>query len=163
MTTQRSQVVSNLMKQKLLEAAAEMKSADEMEVMFGIPAAQCMVHVREMLASRDAWTAYQQEQLLLVSLMKFKETAERNYENGDSKDGAVLLKTFAEIGKLLEKRTKMTEADLTKITEAHGKALMELMVRSFGAAKEWLANEYPAVPVDDIDRVFMDALLLESR
>lgn len=155
--------VTNLLKRKLLEAAAEMKSADEMEEMFGIPAAQCLLHVKEMLAARDAWSAYESEQLLLVSLMAFKERAEKNFVDGDSKDAAVLLKTFTEIGKLLEKRTKITEADLTKITEAHGKALIELMTRAFGAAKDWLAEEYPAVPLEDIDTVFTEALLIESR
>ena len=48
----------------LLKAAADGRSGQEMERISGIPAAQAVQHVKELLNSRNVWDEHQQRQLL---------------------------------------------------------------------------------------------------
>ena len=58
----------------LLKAAAGGKSGDEIEEITGIPAAQALNKVKELLASRDVWNEMEQRQLLLAELHELKES-----------------------------------------------------------------------------------------
>lgn len=57
----------------LLQAAADGLSGEEMEARYGIPAAEAVLRVREILKSRDIWSELEQEQLLLADLQKLKQ------------------------------------------------------------------------------------------
>ena len=58
----------------LIKAAAGGKSGAEMEKLTGIPAAQAVLHVKQLLATRDIWTEQEQRQLLLNELHVLKDS-----------------------------------------------------------------------------------------
>lgn len=149
----------------LLEAAANGLSGEEMEVRYGIPAAEAVVRVREILRARDIWSEIEQKQLLLVDLQKLKSQLASNMSRfeEDPAWASVMLRTLKQIGDILDKQSRITDADLNTVTEAHAKALLNLVVRAFGAAKTALERDYPMVDVQEIEEVFNVGLLEASR
>ncbi len=54
----------SLLDETLIRAAASGKSGEEMEALTGIPAAQAILHVKQLLSRRDIWSEVERRQLL---------------------------------------------------------------------------------------------------
>lgn len=155
--------IGRLVRLKLLQDAADGLTAEEMGAKYGINPAAALLAVREQLSDRDVWTAIEQQQLVIHDLIRLKNLMSERLAEGDTKDGTLFLNTLSKLSDVLEKQAKINEADLTKVSEAHGRALLALVVAAFGRAKEYLEAEYPEVPLDKIEDVFQTALIEESR
>ena len=143
----------------LLDLAANNKSAEEMGLELGIDPARAVVRVKALLSSRDIWSDLEQKQLLLHSLFKLKEQLEKQSANyADPKETKVLLATISAINDILDKQGKLTEDQLTTITQTHARALVELVQSAFGLAEELLADKYPSVDLDEIRAAFQEGL-----
>lgn len=147
----------------LVQAAADGLSGEEMETKYGVPAAQAVVRVRQILRERDIWSETEQRKLLLVDLQNLKSQMQKNFEaTGNSKDGSALLRTLGQISSILENQSRITDEDLAKISSAQAKALLNLVVQAFGAAKDALEREYPDVDIDVIEQAFNVGLIEAS-
>ena len=147
----------------LVQAAADGLSGEEMEAKYGVPAAQAVVRVRQILRERDIWSETEQRKLLLVDLQNLKSQMQKNFEaSRDSKDASALLRTLDQISRILENQSRITDEDLAKISSAQAKALLNLVVQAFGAAKDALEREYPDVDVEVIEQAFNVGLIEAS-
>lgn len=156
--------VRALQKNMLLQAAADGLSPDEMEAKYGIPAAQCLIIVRDMLKSRDIWSEVEQRRLLLVDLQDLKVKMKSQMEHmHDPKTAAVLLRTMTQMGNILDKQSKISDDELNRVSSVQAKELMRLIVAAFDGAKQYLSAEYPEVPIAEIEEVFQTKLLEASR
>lgn len=149
----------NRLDTRLLEMAANNLSGEEMEATVGVPAAQCLMRVKQILSSRDVWTEVERKQLLLQDLYALKAQIQtQNLNYFDEKQGGLLVKTLTTIGNILDKQSAMTDEEINRITEANARAMLRLISAAFQSAKEYLKIEYPNVDILEIEGVFNRAL-----
>ena len=145
----------------LLKAAAGGKSGDEIEEITGIPAAQALNKVKELLASRDVWNEMEQRQLLLAELHELKESLRVQAIDGGDPDAArTLLRTLEVIGKRLDTQQLVLDEDLLKLTMFQQRILLRAMDAALNFAKKELRERYPEVAVGELDGLVAEGLQL---
>jgi len=143
----------------LLKAAAGGKSGDEIEEITGIPAAQALNKVKELLASRNVWDEMEQRQLLLAELHELKESLRAQaIEGGDPDAARTLLRTLEVIGKRLDSQQLVLDENLLKLTMFQQKILLRAMDAALDFTKKELAERYPQVSYGELDSLVADGL-----
>lgn len=143
----------------LLRAAAGGKSGDEIEKATGIPAAQALEKVKDLLASRDVWTEMEQRQLLLAELHELKDSLRAQAIEGQDPEAArVLLRTLETIGKRLDSQQTVLDENLIKLTQFQQKILLRAMDAALDFAKRELADRYPQVGLGELDELVAQGL-----
>lgn len=143
----------------LLRAAAGGKSGDEIEKATGIPAAQALEKVKDLLASRDVWTEMEQRQLLLAELHELKDSLRTQAIDGQDPEAArVLLRTLETIGKRLDSQQTVLDENLIKLTQFQQKILLRAMDAALDFAKRELADRYPQVGLAELDELVAQGL-----
>jgi len=143
----------------LLRAAAGGKSGEEIEKATGIPAAQALEKVKDLLASRDVWTEMQQRQLLLAELHELKDSLRAQAIEGQDPEAArVLLRTLETIGKRLDSQQTVLDENLIKLTQFQQKILLRAMDAALNFAKRELADRYPQVGIEELDELVANGL-----
>lgn len=155
-----SQNELSLLDEALIKAAASGKSGEEMEQLTGIPAAQAVLHVKQLLGRRDIWTEVERRQLLLHELNELKESlssAAVQLRDGDS--ARLLLKVLQEIGRRLDQERTRLDVDVIRLTEYQEKVLLRAMDSALNFAKGELAERYPLVPRQELEEMVAEGLL----
>lgn len=143
----------------LLRAAAGGKSGEEIEKATGIPAAQALEKVKDLLASRDVWTEMEQRQLLLAELHELKDSLRTQAIDGQDPEAArVLLRTLETIGKRLDSQQTVLDENLIKLTQFQQKILLRAMDAALDFAKRELADRYPQVGLAELDELVAQGL-----
>lgn len=143
----------------LLRAAAGGKSGEEIEKATGIPAAQALEKVKDLLASRDVWTEMEQRQLLLAELHELKDSLRTQAIDGQDPEAArVLLRTLETIGKRLDAQQTVLDENLIKLTQFQQKILLRAMDAALDFAKRELADRYPQVSIEELDELVANGL-----
>jgi hypothetical protein len=143
----------------LLRAAAGGKSGEEIEKATGIPAAQALEKVKDLLASRDVWTEMEQRQLLLAELHELKDSLRAQAIEGQDPEAArVLLRTLETIGKRLDSQQTVLDENLIKLTQFQQKILLRAMDAALNFAKRELADRYPQVGIEELDELVANGL-----
>lgn len=143
----------------LLRAAAGGKSGDEIEKATGIPAAQALEKVKQILASRDVWTEMEQRQLLLAELHELKDSLRAQAIEGQDPEAArVLLRTLETIGKRLDGQQTVLDENLIKLTQFQQRILLRAMDAALTFAKGELADRYPQVSLGELDELVANGL-----
>lgn len=149
---------------RLLQAAANGYSPEEMSRKYpSVTAAEAAVRVKDMLASRDIWDEAEKQQLLLHSAYAMKEKFEQWLDDFDLLDDVpkavdAYVKLIKAMDGILEKRTKLTEAEMQQITQAHARALMNMVQAGYQRARDLLAQEYPMIDLLEIDSAFNEGM-----
>lgn len=143
----------------LLRAAAGGKSGDEIEKITGIPAAQAVAKVKDLLGSRDVWTEMEQRQLLLAELHELKDSLRTQAIDGQDPEAArVLLRTLETIGKRLDSQQTVLDENMIKLTMFQQKILLRAMDAALTFAKGELADRYPDMNRSELDDLVADGL-----
>ena len=143
----------------LLRAAAGGKSGEEIEQITGIPAAQALEKVKQLLASRDVWTEMEQRQLLLAELHELKDSLRGQAVDGQDPEAArVLLRTLEVIGKRLDAQQTVLDENLIKLTMFQQRILLRAMDAALEFAKGELAERYPQISPTELDNLVADGL-----
>jgi hypothetical protein len=143
----------------LIKAAAGGKSGTEMERLTGIPAAQAVVHVKQILSTRDIWTEQEQRQLLLTELHELKESlAPHAIQAGDPESARLLLKTLETIGKRLDSQQSVIDENMIKLSHFQEKVLLRAMDTALNFAKEQLQERYPDITRSELESLVADGL-----
>lgn len=144
----------------LIKAAAGGKSGVELERITGIPAAQAVVHVKQLLASRNIWTEHEQRQLLLAELNQLKEVLTENaMRSADLDTQRLLLKTLETIGKRLDSQQQDVDENTLKLTQFQEKILLRAMDSALSFAKNELAERYPQITRGELEEIVAQGLL----
>lgn len=150
----------SLLDEALLRAAASGKSGEEIALLTGIPAAQAVVHVKDILQRRDIWSEVEQRQLLLQQLHELKDSlAESALRLHDPEAARLLLKTLELIGRRLDAQKVGLDADVLRLTEFQQGVLLRAMDSALGFAKRELAERYPMVDGAELDELVAEGLL----
>lgn len=143
----------------LIKAAAGGKSGDEIERLTGIPAAQAVLHVKQLLATRDIWTEQEQRQLLLSELHELKDSlSDHAIKAGDPDSARLLLKTLEIIGKRLDSQQQVLDENMIKLSHFQERVLLRAMDTALNFAKEQLAEKYPEITRSELEGIVADGL-----
>ena len=149
-----------LLDELLLSAAADGVSGDEIERRTGVPAAQAVMHVKKLLASRDIWTEFERRQLLLRELNELKDSLRQGALDAKDPDSArLMLKTLETIGRRLDAEKKQIDVDMLKVTEHQAKVMGRAFEIALDFMKSELAAKYPDVSVDELNQLAQAGLL----
>ena len=150
----------SLLDETLLRAAAAGKSGEEIERLTGIPAAQAVVHVKNLLARRDVWSEVEQRQLLVHELNGLKDSLLQNaVEFKDPVSARLLLQTLQELGRRLDSQKSSLDADVLRLSEYQQGVMLRAMDAALNFAKRELRLNYPDVSVDELDALVGEGLL----
>lgn len=150
---------SSVLDDVLLKAAADGRSPMEMERISGIPAAQAVQHVKQLLDSRDVWTEHQQRQLLLSELHELKDSLrDQALKAGDIDSARLLLKSLEVIGKRLDSQQSTLDENVIKLSEYQQSVLLRAMDAALTFAKEQLAERYPQITKSELEELVADGL-----
>ena len=150
----------SLLDEALIRAAASGKSGEEMELLTGIPAAQAVLHVKQLLGRRDIWSEMERRQLLLHELNELKDSlTDRAVQLQDDDSARLLLKVLQEIGRRLDQETTKLDVDILKLTEYQERILLRAMDSALNFAKKELAERYPDVKKEDLEELVGQGLL----
>ncbi|NBT47764.1 MAG: hypothetical protein EBT07_08080 [Actinobacteria bacterium] len=150
----------SLLDETLLRAAAAGKSGEEIERLTGIPAAQAVVHVKNLLARRDVWSDVEQRQLLVHELNVLKDSLLKNaVELQDPTSARLLLQTLQELGRRLDSQKSSLDADVLRLSEYQQGVMLRAMDAALSFAKRELKEKYPSVSVDELDVLVGEGLL----
>ena len=150
----------SLLDETLIRAAASGKSGEEMESLTGVPAAQAVLHVKQLLSRRDIWNEVERRQLLLHELNELKQSlSDAAITMRDEDSAKLLLKVLQEIGKRLDSERTKLDTDIIKLSEYQERVLLRAMDAALGFAKKELAQRYPLVPKEELDELVIEGLV----
>jgi hypothetical protein len=150
----------SLLDETLLRAAASGKSGEEIERITGIPAAQAVVHVKNLLARRDVWTEIEQRQLLVHELNSLKDSLLKGaVEHQDPISARLLLQTLQELGRRLDSHKSSLDSEVLRLSVYQQGVLLRAMDAALNFAKGELRERFPDVSVDDLDALVGEGLL----
>jgi hypothetical protein len=150
----------SLLDETLLRAAASGKSGEEIERITGIPAAQAVVHVKNLLARRDVWSEVEQRQLLIHELNGLKDSLVQNaVEFKDPVSARLLLQTLQELGRRLDSHKASLDADVLRLSVYQQGVMLRAMDAALNFAKGELRERFPDVSTDDLDALVGEGLL----
>lgn len=135
---------------KLLDMAASNATALEMEAEVGIPAAQCVVHVKKLLAERDIWTEIERRQLLLHDLYELKDELLSKSNMMDPRAAGVTLQAIRLLSETLDKQTALSNEEVSRITNAQTKRMLEIIGEGF----KYMEQAFPELEADKLRNEF---------
>jgi hypothetical protein len=131
----------------------------EMERISGIPAAQAVQHVKQLLDSRDVWSEHQQRQLLLSELHELKDSLRAQaLKAGDLDSARLLLKSLEVIGKRLDSQQATLDENVIKLSEYQQSVLLRAMDAALTFAKDQLQERYPQITRSELEELVADGL-----
>ncbi len=150
----------SLLDETLIRAAASGKSGEEMESLTGVPAAQAVLHVKQLLSRRDIWNEVERRQLLLHELNELKQSlSDAAITMRDEDSAKLLLKVLQEIGKRLDSERTKLDTDIIKLSEYQERVLLRAMDAALDFAKKELSQRYPLVPKEELDELVIEGLV----
>ena len=150
----------SLLDETLIRAAASGKSGEEMEQLTGVPAAQAVLHVKQLLGRRDIWSEVERRQLLLHELNELKQSlTDQALTMRDEDSAKLFLKVLQEIGKRLDSERTKLDTDVIKLSEYQERVLLRAMDAALGFAKKELGERYPLVPREELDELVIEGLV----
>lgn len=134
------------------------KSGEELEELTGIPARQAVERLGFLLRSRDWMTERQEERLLILELSDLiddvKVRLETVSEQYYSDTANVALRGYEAIGKRMDARLAVTEAEMAEITRVQAEMYIETLNEVVQKTIEYIAEVYP-----DMDPGLEDAII----
>lgn len=149
----------SLLDDLLLKAAASNKSPMEIERITGIPAAQAVQHIKQLLASRDVWHEHEQRQLLLTELHELKDALQgMALKSQDLDSMRLLLKTLETIGKRLDAQQQTLDENMIKLSRFQEQVLLRAMDSALTFAKNELQQRYPEIGKGELEEIIAEGL-----
>jgi hypothetical protein len=149
----------SLLDDTLIHLAASGASGEEIELKTGIPAAQAIDHVKQLMKKRDIWTEVEQRQLLLFELNELKDSLRLSaVQLNDPEAGRLMLKTLELIGKRLDSEKGKINDQVLRLSEFQQRILLKAMDAALDYAKKQLAERYPDVSRSDLEELVAEGL-----
>lgn len=144
-----------LVDRELLTAVANGRTPAELEEEFaGYSAVEIYTRVKEILASFDVWDEQEQRKLLVLSLQDLKRKAEMYLDAADHRQVNALKDVILAIDKIASSSNRATEEEIRAIVREQSAQMIHLIAQSYGRVRSLLSQQYPEIPMVEIDGVF---------
>lgn len=134
------------------------KSGEELEEITGIPANEAMERLAFLLRTRDWMTERQEERLIIIELSDLiddvKGRLEHVSEQYYSDTANVALRGYEAIGKRMDARLAITEAEMGEITRVQAELYIETLNKLVQKTMDYVAEVYP-----DLDTGMEDTIV----
>lgn len=134
------------------------KSPEEIEERTGIPAEEAMQRLGHLLRARDWMTERMEERLIILELSELiddvKGRLEHVSEQYYSDTANVALRGYEAIGKRMDARLAITEAEMSEITRVQAEVYIETLNELVQMTIEYIAEVYP-----DMDATLEEAIV----
>lgn len=134
------------------------KSPEEIEEITGVPAEQAMERLGELLRARDWMTERQEEKLLILEMSDLiddtKKRLEYVSEQYYSDTANVALRGYEAIGKRMDARAAISEAEMQEITRLQAEVYIDTLNKTVQKTIEYIAQVYP-----DMDPKLEEAII----
>lgn len=147
-----------LLDQKLIQHFAVGGTAEEAANEFGVNAAEAYQRVKEALARVDVWTQIEMGKMNVVVLQKMLKQAQDAYDPNNPKSVEANAKLVQAIQKLQSVQFELSDADIERAAVAQAEKIKIAMTMSYNRVRSTLAQEYPSVPVEYIDSIFLNGI-----
>lgn len=147
--------------EQLLLMARNGHSGQEMSAATGLPAAKCLIRVKEILRDRDIWTDVERRAMLMDDLYDLKGKIQeqlRNVQWLDDKQILALTKVIQTLDEALEKNGKIQDELINKVSNAQSASMLRLIDAAFKRAKKILTEKFPDVPFEQVQVAFQQGL-----
>lgn len=146
---------------KLLELADAGASGVDMEASTGVPAAEAMIRVRQILQEKDWLTELERQKMNIMGLQEVKSRLLKMVNSHhvlDVETVQAFIRATQVMDTLLDKTTRITDEQLNTISNRQAKAMVTLFQYAFDRAIGLLEERYPEVDLDQITDAFNDGL-----
>lgn len=137
------------------------KSPREIEEATGIPAAQAMARLNELLDSRDHLSIRRQEVLIVEELMEVVHDARERMRNAGDRDYAaianVVIRSGSQLLTRLESARKNANIDVNKITDGQARVFARIFDVALGYILDELMKEYD-IPQERVLNLHREAM-----
>lgn len=122
----------------------------EIEDKTGIPADEAAARLTELLQSRDWMTDRMEERLLLIEMGDFVSEVRERQKNASEENFALIagvtLRAYREIANRLDARRRLTDQDISEISAAQGRLMMEVIRLALDIAADEVVALHPEIP-----------------
>ena len=147
-----------LMEQRLIEHFASGGTAEEAANAFGISAVEAYPRVKDSLSRIDVWTEIEMGKMNVIILQKMLRASQQGYDPTNPKSIEANAKLVQAIDKLQSKQFKLSDADIERAAVAQAEKIKIAMNLSYNKVRATLAGEFPAVPIEYIDSIFLNGI-----
>lgn len=147
-----------LMEQRLIEHFATGGTAEEAAVEFGVSAAEAYQRVKDALSKVDVWTQIEMGKMNVVVLQKMLRKAQDSYDPSNPKSVEANAKLVQAIQKLQSVQFSLSDADIERAAIAQAEKIKIAMTMSYNRVRATLSGEFPAVPIEYIDSIFLNGI-----
>lgn len=147
-----------LMEQRLIEHFASGGTAEEAAEDYGVSAAEAYQRVKDALGRIDIWTEIDMGKMNVIILQKMLRQSQISYDPSNPKSVEANAKLVQAIDKLQSKQFKLSDADIERAAIAQAEKIKIAMTLSYNRVRATLASEFPAVPVEYIDSIFLNGI-----
>lgn len=147
-----------LMEQRLIEHFATGGTAEEAANAFGISGAEAYQTVKDALSQVDVWTQIEMGKMNVVVLQKMLRKSQEAYDPSNPKSVEANAKLVQAIQKLQSVQFNLSEADIERAAVANAEKIKIAMNMSYNRVRNTLAQEFPAVPIEYIDSIFLNGI-----
>lgn len=144
----------------LVKLAAQGATPEELSVRTGMPAAQAVIRVKEILASKNVWTFIEQQQLLLEDIQRLK-TEVFGYVN-EAVANPDLLKAMVSIlqliGDRLDRVKALVDEEDEKQTKRQAKMIGEFFMGVWEPVRDKLAKKLSPKELQETDELFYQSV-----
>lgn len=147
---------------KLLRLAIQRLSPNEMALEMGgsWTPEKCVERVKALLASRNVYTPFEEEQLLSQSIQNLIDLLQNSPELllSDARQGNVMIGYLREQGNSLARRQKLSAEAEERYMEQQTKRLVAIVEAGYWKARGALEERYPELELNEIDGVFQEGM-----
>jgi hypothetical protein len=146
----------SILDDKLLYAAEQGWTPNQMQKKYGIPAQDAAVRVKMLLDSHDVWTVIERKKLIINSMMRVKQVFDnRLNEIVDTKGMATnYIKLLGLISDRLDKETQFTEDEISKVSEVQKRHIITAVETGYYNVRQYLKDYHPEVDLAEVDAEF---------
>lgn len=140
----------------LIRLAAQGSTPEELSARTGMPAAQAVIRVKEILASKNVWTFIEQQQLLLEDIQRLKSEVfgfvNEAIANPDLLKAMISILQL--IGDRLDRVKALVDEEDEKQTKKQAKMIGEFFMGVWEPVRERLSKQHTAAEIQEIDELF---------
>lgn len=145
-----------LLDDKLLQAAEQGLTGEQMHRKYGIPAAEAVVRVKQLLASQDVWTLIERKKLVINSMMRLKVEFDKYIADipTNRNMAATYIRLMESIATRLDKETQFTDEEIEKVSNAQKRTIITAVETGYYSVRDYLKDYHPEVDLVEVDTAF---------